>query len=111
MSKQPRDDANSPIPVLGLRPSSGQQISLSNVAATSAAFHPSTRVITIYPNVDCFIELGGIDVVANFSNSHVIPAGYIFDIAISSDLVPVSTTKHLSAISYEPGILYISERQ
>lgn len=108
MSKQPRDDANSPIPVLGLRPNSGQQLALSNVATQSASLHASTRVVTVYSTVDCFIEVG---VQANLTNSHIVPAGYVFDIAVSSDLVAANSTKYLSAISQESGVLYISERQ
>lgn len=111
MSKQPRDDANAPIPVLGLRPQSGQQISVSGTAALSAAFHPSTRVITAYSTVDCFVEIGGSDVVANTTTSHFIPAGFVFDLALVADLVAPGGAKHLSVVSTSTGTLYISERQ
>ena len=111
MSKQPRDDANAPIPVLGLRPNSGQQIMVSGTAALSAAFHASTRVITIYSTVDCFVEIGDGSVVANTSTSHFIPLGFVFDLALSPDLVTAGGAKHLSVVSASTGTLYISERQ
>jgi hypothetical protein len=111
MSKQPRDDANAPSPVLGLRPNSGQQISVSSSPALSAAFHPSTRVITIYSTVDCFVEIGNNSVIANTANSHFVPLGFVFDLALAADLVPANSTKHISVVSTSSGILYISERQ
>jgi hypothetical protein len=111
MSKQPRDDANAPIPVLGLRPRTGQQISISSTASLSAAFHPSTRVITVYTTQDCFVELGGSNTVANLSNSHIIPASFVFDLALSPDLVQAHENRHLSVIGSSGGTIYISERQ
>jgi hypothetical protein len=111
MSKQPRDDANAPIPVLGLRPKSGQQIAISGTAALSGAFHPSTRVITVYTTQDCFIELGNAATVANTVNSHIIPSSFVFDLALSPDLVQTGETRYLSVVGSSGGTLYVSERQ
>lgn len=110
MSKQPRDDANAPIPVLAYRPNGGQQISLSNVSARSAAVADSVRVVTLYSTVDCFFEVGNADVIANSSTSHFLPAGLPYDISLGSETVTAQNPRYIAFIASESGVLYLSER-
>jgi hypothetical protein len=111
MSKQPRDDGNAPIPVLGLLKHGGQVIDLSAVSAQqSTRFNASVRVITTYSTVDCFIELGDETITANLSNSHFLPAGYLCDFSLGFDNINNNNAKYLSVYSTDIGKLYISER-
>jgi len=112
MSKQPRDDANEPIPVLGLRPAGGSKITFNASTATvSGRFANSIRVITLYSTADCYIEIGDDTVIANSANSHFVPLGFIYDVALGSQLIASETSKFISAIGDSAsGTLYISER-
>ena len=58
MSKQPRDDSNDPIPVLGYRAGAAQQITTSASSQRSSAFSHATSVISIFCTADCHIEIG-----------------------------------------------------
>lgn len=111
MSKQPRDDANAPIPVLALRPNGGQSISITSASARSAAVAPSVRVVTLYSTVDTFIEVGDDSVVANASTSHFLPAGLPYDISLGAETRPSDNPRYIAGIQVsDPGTLYISER-
>jgi hypothetical protein len=111
MSKQPRDDGNATIPVLGLRPGGGQAIATSTAAARSAAIAGSVRVITLYSTVDCFIETGDSSVEANTSTSHFLPAQIPYDISLGSETIASDNDRFISAIlAAGSGILYVSER-
>ena len=112
MSKQPRDDANEPIPVLGLRPAGGSKISFNSSTATlSARFADAIRVITLYATADCYVEIGDSTIVANSANSHFVPTGFLYDVALGSQLISSETSKFISAIgATTSGTLYISER-
>ena len=112
MSKQPRDDANEPIPVLGLRPAGGSKISFNFSTATlSARFANSIRVITLYATADCYVEIGDDTVVANKTTSHFVPLGFIYDVALGSQLIASETSKFISVLGdTASGALYISER-
>jgi len=110
MSKQPRDDANAPIPVLAYRPGGGQQISITDVSARSAAVANNVRVVTIYSTVDCFFEVGDENVTANVSTSHFLPAGLPYDISLGSETVTSQNPRYIAFIGSESGVLYLSER-
>ena len=111
MSKQPRDDANAPIPVLALRPNGGQQINIGSTSARSAAVHGSVRVVTLYATVDALIEIGDETVVANSSSSHFLPAGLPYDISLGAETRPSDNARYIACIqASESGTLYISER-
>ena len=111
MSKQPRDDGNVAIPVLGLRPGGGQAITISTAAARSAAIAGSVRVVTLYSRVDCFVETGDSSVEANTSTSHFLPAQIPYDISLGSETVASDNDRFISAITASgSGILYVSER-
>jgi hypothetical protein len=113
MSKQPRDSANAPIPVLSYRPRSGQTLSVSSSATRSSAFALSTRVISVFSTADCKFELGDETVTANVSNSHFLPAGAYADISLGSDNEAARNARHISVIqaSATTGVLHISERE
>jgi len=111
MSKQPRDDANAPIPVLALRPGGGQQIAVDASSARSAAVHPSVRVVTLYSSVDAFIEIGDEDVIASTATSHFLPAGLPYDISLGAETRPSDNPRYVACIALsEAGTLYLSER-
>lgn len=112
MSKQPRDTANAPIPVLSYRPRSGQALAISAAPALSAPFALSTRVISVYATTDVFFELGDDSTVANTSNSHFLPAGVYADISLGSDNQAERNARHICVIrSAANGVLYVSERE
>jgi hypothetical protein len=111
MSKQPRDDANAPIPVLALRPGGGQQIVIDTMSVRSAAVANHVRVVTLFATEDCFIEIGDSSVTANTANSHFLPAGIPYDISLGSETVTKENPRYLAVITAEsPGTLYLSER-
>ena len=112
MSKQPRDDANAPIPVLGLRPSGGQSVSISGTSARSTQISSSVRVITLFSDTDCFIESGDSSVTASTSTSHFLPASTLFDLSLGSETNASDGNKFIAAItSSGTGTLRISERE
>ena len=112
MSKQPRDDANAPIPVLGFRPGGGQSITLSTSSARSSAISNSIRVITLLSNVDCFVETGDSSVTALASNGHFLPASTMVDVSLGSQVTAADNARYVAAIvSTGAGLLRVSERE
>ena len=87
MSKQPRDDGNDPIPVLGLRPNGGYQVPFTATSNTSPAIAGSIRVVTLYSTQDAFIETGDASVEANTSNSHFLPAQIPYDVSLGAEVI------------------------
>ena len=84
MSKQPRDDGNDPIPVLGFRTHSGHQVPFtSSTSNTSPSISNSVRVVTLYSTAECFVETHiSASIEANKVNSHFIPATVPYDISL-----------------------------
>lgn len=109
MSKQPRDDGNAAIPVLGFRPQGAQHISITSTSTLSTAFAAHVRVISVYADMDCYFEVGDMSIVASASTSHFLPAGLYVDISLGSSLISSDNAKHLAVIGTE-GTLHISER-
>lgn len=107
MTKQPRDDGNEAIPVLGYRSGGAQHINITS-SSRSAAFADSTRVISIYATEACYIALGNAAISASASD-HFIPADTYLDISLGSDIDSRKLHKYL-AISGTGGIIHISER-
>ena len=114
MSKQPRDDGNDPIPVLGFRFNSGHQIPFTaDSSNVSSSISTSVRVVTLYSTVDCFVEthVSG-TVEANKTNSHFIPATVPYDVSLGHEVVAGDNDRFVAVIgSSSAGTLYISERQ
>ena len=110
MSKQPRDEANYPIPLLSYKLHGGQNISIGADATLSAPVGSHTRVVSLYSTVDCFFEIGDASVVANTSNSHFLPMGVYIDVSMGSDNNPTLNYKYVSVICTTSGNLYLSER-
>ena len=113
MSKQPRDDGNEPIPVLGIRPNGGHIVpytaSTSNV---SQQISNSIRVVTLYSTEDVFVETGDSGVTANKVNSHFIPSTVPYDISLGAENEAVQNDRYVSVIGATAiGTLYISERE
>jgi len=109
MSKQPRDDSNDPIPVLGYRPSAAQQITTSGSSQRTTAFSSATSVVSIFCTADCHIEIGD-DTVEASTSSHFIPASNYIDLAVKTDLNDTSQ-KYLAVIqSTTSGTFHVSER-
>lgn len=113
MSQQPKDNANEPIPVLGLRPNGGYQVPFTAATAnTSPRISNSVRVVTLYSTVDAFIETAETDSVsANSTNSHFLPATVPYDISLGPEVVSENNDRFVAVIgSTSSGVLYISER-
>ena len=111
MSKQPRDDGNDPIPVLGLRPNGGYQVPYTASSNTSPAIAGSIRVVTLYSTSDCFIETGDVGVAANTSNSHFLPGSIPYDISLGAETDSTLNDKYVAVVqATSAGTLYISER-
>lgn len=109
MSKQPRDDANYPIPVLSYRYASAQQIPLGT-STLSARISNAVRVVSLYATADCFFEVCDEVGTANTLTSHFLPAGVYLDVALGSDNNAALMHKYIAVTSANTGTLYISER-
>ena len=112
MSKQPRDDGNAAIPVLGFRPNKGHQVPFTVGASnTSPQFSDSIRVVTLFSTQDAFIETGDAGVEANTSNSHFLPAQIPYDVSLGAETDATNNDKYVAVIqATSGGVLYISER-
>ena len=111
MSKQPRDDGNDPIPVLGYRLNGGQALDILSASTSSSEFAPSTRVVSLYANQDCYFEVGDSAVTANASNSHFLPSGVYIDVSLGFENIASQNYKYVSVIGSSGGTLHISERE
>ena len=113
MSKQPRDDGNAAIPVLGFRPNKGHQVPFTVGASnTSPQFSDSIRVVTLFSTQDAFIETGDSTVTASNTTSHFLPADIPYDISLGDDVVATENDKFIAVIgSTSSGKLFISERE
>lgn len=109
MSKQPRDDANYPIPVLSYRFNGGQRLELG-VDTISTRISSSIRVVSLYATADCFFEVCDEDGSANTTSSHFLPAGIYLDVSLGSDNNAALMHKYIAVASSNSGTLYISER-
>lgn len=109
MSKQPRDDANYPIPVLGYAYNRAQQIALG-ASTLSSRISASVRVVSLYATADCFFEVCGEFGAANTSTSNFLPSGMYLDVALGSDTNASLINKYIAVTSANTGTLYLSER-
>ena len=91
MSKQPRDDGNDPIPVLGFKNNGGQQVPFTSSSSNvSQQIGSSTRVVTLYSTKDAFIETHGLTTVAATTTSgHFLPATVPYDISMGFETAAV----------------------
>ena len=112
-TRMPRDDNSQSIPVLRFRTGGAQQFAINSSNAVSSASIPSgTRIVTLICSVNSYFESGGENVTAT-ANSHFIPAGLPYDMALGSDLSDTDgyhNTISVIAVSTS-GIAYISERE
>jgi hypothetical protein len=111
MTKQPRDDGNDAIPVLGFRRNGGQELEILGSSVRSNAFSASTRVVSLYSTSDCKFEVGDSNVVADLSSSHFLPSGVYIDVSLGFETIASQNYKYVSVIGAAGGTLYISERE
>ena len=113
MSKQPRDDGNDPIPVLGLRANGGHLVPFTTGSSnTSPQISASVRVVTLYTDQDAFIETGSSSVSANQTTSHFLPSSIPYDISLGAETDPLNNDRYVAIIgATASGTLYISERE
>lgn len=113
MSKQPRDDGNEAIPVLGIRPNGGHIVPYTAATSnTSPQISNSIRVVTLYSTEDIFVETGDSGISSNKVNSHFIPATVPYDISLGAENEAVQNDRFISVIGATAiGTLYISERE
>jgi hypothetical protein len=111
MTMMPQDLDGRNVPVLGLRRTSGtHQVAIAVTSArNSTAFDPSTRVVSLFATVNCYIEQGDSSVTATTSR-HFLPAGMYIDLDIGG-----TRTAHNPYVAVirasSDGTLYISERE
>lgn len=113
MSKQPRDDGNATIPVLGLRPNGGHLVPFTTgTSNTSPQIAASVRVVTLYSDQDAFVETGSVSVSANQTTSHFLPASVPYDISLGAETDPLDNNRYVAIIgATASGTLYVSERE
>jgi len=111
MSKQPRDDGNAPIPVLGYRKHGGYKVPFTTSANTSPQISAAVRVVSLYSTAAGFFETGDSGIEANTSNSHYIPASTFIDVSLGSENDASTLDKYISIVGISSGTLYISERR
>jgi len=112
-TRLPRDDNNHAIPVLRFRTGSAQQFATNaSNSVVSSAIAEGTRVVTLLCSVNSYFETGGEAVTAS-ANSHFIPAGLPYDMALGSDLSDTDGYHRYVAVftAGGSGIAYISERE
>ena len=108
MSRQPKDDNNYAIPILPLKASGGQKVSIAAASARSTAV--TTQAVTLHANCNCYVEIGDATVTASTSTSHYLPELQTYDIA-TGILFGTSDTRHVAVIrDTADGVLFISER-
>ena len=56
MSRQPKDENNNAIPILPLKASGGQKVTIAAASARSTAV--TTQAITLHANCNCYVEIG-----------------------------------------------------
>ena len=109
MSRQPKDDNNNPIPILPLKASGGQKVSIAAASARSTAV--TTQAVTLHANCNCYVEVGDSTVTASTSTSHYLPELQTYDIA-TGILFGTADTRHIEVIrDTADGIIFISERK
>ena len=114
MSKQPRDDGNEAIPVLGLRTRGGQNVTFTaSTANTTQQIADSVRVVTLYSTADAYIEThGAVTVTPNAANAHFLPASIPYDISMGFENDAVNNDKFVTVLGVSgSGTLYVSERE
>lgn len=112
-TRLPRDDNNHVIPVLRFRTGSAQQFATNaSNSVVSSAIAEGTRVVTLLCSVNSYFETGGENVTAS-ANSHFIPAGLPYDMALGADLSDTDGYHRYVAVftAGGSGIAYISERE
>ena len=114
MSKQPRDDGNEAIPVLGLRTRGGQNVTFTaSTANTTQQISDSVRVVTLYSTADAYIETHGASTVTPTAvTGHFLPATVPYDISLGFENDAVNNDKFVTVVGVSgSGILYVSERE
>jgi hypothetical protein len=112
-TRLPRDDNNHAIPVLRFRTGGGQQFATNaSNAVVSSAIAEGTRVVTLICSVNSYFESGGESITAT-ANSHFIPAGLPYDMALGADLSDTDGYhRYVSVLTAGgTGIAYLSERE
>jgi len=106
----PKDSNDNAIPVLRLKDGRAHAVAVSGVSARSAAaFEGTTRVVSLYADVDVYVRFGDASVTAGASD-HFFPAGIYYDFAIGGSDTAQRT--HLAAVAVsDNGSIYISEKE
>lgn len=105
----PKDKYGRSIPAMRPLASGAHQLTISNISTQqSSAWDQYTKIISIYPTVDCFIEIGANPTAS--SSTHFIPANtYMFlNIMLNSrdQAAKIAVIRNST-----DGTLYISEFQ
>ena len=106
----PRDDDNTPIPAMTLRPDGAHSLAAGASSVRNAqAFAAGTRVVSLYATEPVFLRLGDATVTAS-ATDHFFPAGIYYDVSLGH--AKGATATHIAAIRAgdEDATLYISEK-
>lgn len=104
MSKQPRDDANYPIPVLSYLRNGGWVVNMNTSIQEIGPFANATRVISVYATDDCLFEIG-----QSTTLSHFLPAAFYLDFSLGSEQNSSNNSKYIT-VQGASGSFYVSER-
>jgi len=106
----PRDDDNSPIPALRLRPGGAHALAATAVTTRNAvAFAADTRVIGLFATVPVYVRTGGADVTATAAD-HYFPAGVYYDVSLGGP--KGDRHSHVAVLRADgDGTLYVSEKE
>ncbi len=107
----PKDADNNPIPALRLKTGGAHKISATSSSSRNAtAFNIDTKVVGLYASGPVYIAQGGATVTAT-TNSHYLPEGLYYDLAISGGQKGPHAT-HIAALAVGDNCtLYISEKE
>lgn len=111
MTSQPLDMNNNPLPALRLKNDGAHTISASATSARNAtAFHPATKIVSLFADVPVYVRMGDSTVAASASD-HYFPDGIYYDFAISAHAAASYTHIAVIRASGDNGSVYISEKE
>jgi hypothetical protein len=111
MTTLPRDNDNTPIPALRLKPSGAHNISVLTVNPTQNAnpFDSETRILSLYATSPVYVAFGDSNITAT-SSDHYFPSGLYYDVAIGGDKTVHTPYVSLLAVDSDCSV-FISEKQ
>lgn len=104
------DDFGTPVPLMGLRPESGQKLAITTTSTRSTQIEVGVNTgayVVVEPTVDCYLEVGNYAVTANTTNSHYCKANRPRELYIPKGKNYIAVIRHESGSAN--GVLYLSQ--